>query len=193
MIVFCLYGRWTVGKARLLPCTRRKEERSAKPLETVYMDFFSSSVRPIGRIFSCHSRSGRCDQKSLDVRLEVQGSLADWSDPEILSGSLDHWQTIDAVRKWHRDPADFHAAIIMIQARNEARTLWFVQSVSAKHYHSTAYEQWQGGLAESSVGSLTRMSRNGRELTKLGRFPHALRPSCWGGIWSREKVFGTML
>ena len=136
-----------VGKAKLQPYPKSKEH-AKKPLARVYMDIMSSNVTSI---------------EGYDFALVItdDASMYRW-----IYGLKTKDKANTAVRRWISDIVDIrdrHRLEIII--RDNAGELKgkdlteHLESLGLKNYFSTAYEQWQNGLSESSIKSLNLLVR----------------------------------
>ncbi len=112
-------------------------------LGRVHMDLFSSSITSIEgynhAIIFTDSNSG--------MRWQYEMKTKD--------------ETLDMAKRWFAEIADvrIHCPLIMVVRDNSGENTSkelndFFKSHGVKNYFSTSYEQWQNGLAESSVGIL---------------------------------------
>jgi hypothetical protein len=124
------------------------KEHAKRPLERVYMDIMTSSVTSI---------------EGYDYALIItdDASMCRWA-----YGLETEDEANAMARKWKADMADIrdrHKLEVII--RDNASELKsedltdHLESLGFKNYYSAAYEQWQNGLAESSINSLNLLVR----------------------------------
>ena len=136
-----------VGKAKLQPYPKTKEH-ARRPLERVYIDIASSSVKSF---------------EGYDYALIVtdDATMYRWA-----YGLKTKDDSNAAIRKWVSDIVEIRIRHpLQIVIRDNAGELKskdlieFIEGLGSKNYYSVSYEQWQNGLAESSINSLMLLSR----------------------------------
>ena len=136
-----------VGKAKLQPYPKSKDH-AVRPLERVYIDMMSSAVTSI---------------EGYDYALIItdDASMFRW-----VYGLKTKDEADAAVRKWVGDVVEIRIRNpLQIVIRDNAGELKskqlkeFIESLGSQNYYSVAYEQWQNGLAESSINSLMLLTR----------------------------------
>ena len=136
-----------IGKSKLENMPDRKEHAS-KPLGRVYIDIFSSSVRSI-------------EGHDFGLLITDDCTMYRW-----LYGMKTKDEIIKVLKTWYSDISELrqlHELLVVIRdnaGENKSRELKdFFESHGIRSYFSTAYEQWQNGLAESSINSLMTGAR----------------------------------
>ena len=154
-----------IGKAHLQPYPKTKEH-AKKPLERVYMDIMTSSVTSI---------------EGYDYALVItdDASMYRWA-----YGLKTRDEANAMVRRWISDIADIRdrhrLEIIIRDNASELRSkdlTDYLEGLGMKNYFSAAYEQWQNGLAESSIKSLNLLVR-----------PQMVESGMTGMFWFRALI-----
>ena len=140
-------ARQMVGKAKLQPYPKTKDH-AIRPLERVYIDTMSSLVISI-------------EGHDYALIITDDASMFRW-----VYGLKTKDEANAAVRKWVGDVVEIRIRNpLQIVIRDNAGELKskslkeFIESLGSKNYYSVAYEQWQNGLAESSINSLMLLTR----------------------------------
>ena len=154
-----------VGKAQLQPYPGSKEH-AKRPLERVYMDIMTSSITSI---------------EGYDYALIItdDASMYRWA-----YGLKTKDEANAMVRKWIADITDIRdrhkLEIIFRDNASELKSKDLtdhLESLGFKNYYSAAYEQWQNGLAESSIKSLNLLVR-----------PQMVESGMTGMFWFRALI-----
>ena len=158
----CMAGK---GRQQAYP---NEKERATVPLERVYIDSFSSSVVSI---------------EGYSYALVIVDCATDM---RWIYGMRTKDDTLPRIKKWYSDIADLRAKFPLIQVcrdnagENKSQVICdFIESVGAQNYFSTSYEQWQNGVAESTIGSIMLCSRAIMAESGLG-----------GRFWFRSAITG---
>ena len=96
---------------------------------------------------------------------------------------------LKVVKKWYSDIADIrlkHKLVVVMRdnaGENKSQDIIdFFESVGAKKYFSTGYEQWQNGLPESAINSIMLIARTVMVESGLG-----------GRFWFKAALAGCYL
>jgi len=145
-----------IGKSTLENYPGSKEP-DPRPMALVHMDVYSSSVTSIEGYNHALIITDSCSEHRWQYGMKTKD--------EVLSMS----------KRWVAETADIqkdHPILVVVRdnaGENTSKELndYFTER-GIKNYFSTPYEQWQNGLAEASVNSVTMLGRTVMAESGLG-------------------------